>query len=78
MLPSNELQIERGVQAVMDKGNRKIGILGISFKAGTDDLRESPMVELTERLIGKGYDVQRLRPQREPRLPSTARTATTS
>jgi GDP-mannose 6-dehydrogenase len=58
ILPSNQLQIERGVQAVVDKGNREIGILGISFKAGTDDLRESPMVELTERLIGKGYDVR--------------------
>jgi GDP-mannose 6-dehydrogenase len=58
VLPSNQLQIERGVQAVVEKGNREIGILGISFKAGTDDLRESPMVELTERLIGKGYDVR--------------------
>src|SRR5688500_7648341 len=58
ILPSNQLQIERGVQAVVDKGNRKVGILGFSFKAGTDDLRESPMVELTERLIGKGYDLR--------------------
>jgi len=58
VLPSNQLQIERGVQAVVEKGQREIGILGISFKAGTDDLRESPMVELTERLIGKGYDVR--------------------
>jgi GDP-mannose 6-dehydrogenase len=58
VLPSNQLQIERGLQAVVDKGEREIGILGISFKAGTDDLRESPMVELTERLIGKGYDVK--------------------
>ncbi len=58
VLPSNQLQIERGLQAVVDKGQREIGILGISFKAGTDDLRESPMVELTERLIGKGYDVK--------------------
>jgi GDP-mannose 6-dehydrogenase len=58
VLPSNELQIARGVQAVVEKGQKKIGILGISFKAGTDDLRESPMVELTERLIGKGYDVK--------------------
>jgi GDP-mannose 6-dehydrogenase len=58
ILPSNQLQIERGVQAVVDKGNRKIGILGFSFKAGTDDLRESPMVELTERLIGKGYELR--------------------
>jgi GDP-mannose 6-dehydrogenase len=58
VLPSNQLQIERGVQAVIEKGNRKVGILGFSFKAGTDDLRESPMVELTERLIGKGYDLR--------------------
>jgi len=52
------LQIERGVQAVLEKGQKEIGILGLSFKAGTDDLRESPMVELTERLLGKGYDVR--------------------
>ena len=58
VLPSNQLQIERGVQAVVEKGHKKIGILGFSFKAGTDDLRESPMVELTERLIGKGYDLR--------------------
>ena len=58
VLPSNQLQIERGVQAVVEKGNRRVGILGFSFKAGTDDLRESPMVELTERLIGKGYDLR--------------------
>jgi GDP-mannose 6-dehydrogenase len=58
ILPSNELQIERGVRAVIEKGNRKVGILGFSFKAGTDDLRESPVVELTERLLGKGYDLK--------------------
>src|SRR5262245_7908507 len=58
ILPSNTLQIERGLQAVIEKGHRKIGILGFSFKAGTDDLRESPMVELAERLIGKGYDLR--------------------
>jgi GDP-mannose 6-dehydrogenase len=58
ILPSNQEQIERGIRAVIDKGNRKIGILGFSFKAGTDDLRESPMVELVERLIGKGYDLR--------------------
>jgi GDP-mannose 6-dehydrogenase len=58
VLPSNQLQIERGVQAVVEKGQRKVGILGFSFKAGTDDLRESPMVELAERLIGKGYDLR--------------------
>src|SRR5687767_5742283 len=58
VLPSNQLQIERGVQAVVEKGNKRVGILGFSFKAGTDDLRESPIVELAERLIGKGYELR--------------------
>ena len=58
ILPSNEQQIERGVRAVIEKGSKKVGILGFSFKAGTDDLRESPVVELTERLIGKGFDLR--------------------
>jgi GDP-mannose 6-dehydrogenase len=58
ILPSNDEQIERGIRAVIEKGEKKIGILGFSFKAGTDDLRESPMVELVERLIGKGYDLR--------------------
>jgi len=58
ILPSNQQQLERGIQAVMDKGEKKVGILGFSFKAGTDDLRESPVVELTERLLGKGYDLR--------------------
>jgi GDP-mannose 6-dehydrogenase len=58
ILPSNDEQIERGIRAVTEKGSRKVGILGFSFKAGTDDLRESPMVELVEHLIGKGYDLR--------------------
>jgi GDP-mannose 6-dehydrogenase len=58
ILPSNELQVLRGLQLIMDKGHRKIGVLGFSFKAGTDDLRESPMIEVIERLIGKGYDLR--------------------
>ena len=56
ILPSNERQIENGVRMVMEKNHKKVGILGISFKAGTDDLRESPIVELVERLLGKGYE----------------------
>jgi GDP-mannose 6-dehydrogenase len=58
ILPSNEMQIARGVRLVMESGNSRIGILGFSFKAGTDDLRESPVIEVIERLIGKGYDLR--------------------
>ena len=58
ILPSNVLQVEKGLQMVTEKGNKKIGILGFSFKAGTDDLRESPLVDVIERLIGKGYDIR--------------------
>jgi GDP-mannose 6-dehydrogenase len=58
ILPSNELQVARGLQLIMEKGHKRIGVLGFSFKAGTDDLRESPMIEVIERLIGKGYDLR--------------------
>jgi GDP-mannose 6-dehydrogenase len=58
ILPSNELQIARGLQLIMEKGSKRIGVLGFSFKAGTDDLRESPMIEVIERLLGKGYDLR--------------------
>jgi GDP-mannose 6-dehydrogenase len=58
ILPSNELQVARGLRLIMEKGHRRIGVLGFSFKEGTDDLRESPMIEVIERLIGKGHDVR--------------------
>ncbi|NBQ68461.1 MAG: UDP-glucose/GDP-mannose dehydrogenase family protein [Nitrosomonadaceae bacterium] len=58
ILPSNQRQIEKGIKMIVEKGNRKIGILGFSFKAGTDDLRESPLVEVIEYLIGKGYELK--------------------
>ena len=57
ILPSNELQVRRGLKLIMDKGHNRVGVLGFSFKAGTDDLRESPMIEIIERLLGKGYDL---------------------
>jgi GDP-mannose 6-dehydrogenase len=58
IIPSNLLQIERGLSMITSKGNNRVGVLGFSFKAGTDDLRESPVVEVIERLIGKGYDLR--------------------
>src|ERR1700728_1727053 len=58
ILESNEKQVARGLRMIMDKGNKRIGVLGFSFKAGTDDLRESPLIEVIERLIGKGYDLR--------------------
>jgi GDP-mannose 6-dehydrogenase len=54
MLPSNVSQIDRVVDIVLATGARHIGLHGIAFKPGTDDLRESPLVELAERLLGKG------------------------
>jgi len=58
ILPSNELQVARGLRLVLEKGKKRIGVLGFSFKAGTDDLRESPVIEVIERLVGKGYDLR--------------------
>ena len=58
IMVSNELQISRGLQLIMEKGHKRVGILGFSFKAGTDDMRESPMIEVIERLIGKGFDLR--------------------
>jgi GDP-mannose 6-dehydrogenase len=58
VLPSNEGQVRRGVDAVLASRRQRVGVVGLSFKAGTDDMRESPMVALVETLIGKGCDVR--------------------
>jgi GDP-mannose 6-dehydrogenase len=57
ILESNEQQKKVGLQMILRTRRKKIGLLGLSFKPGTDDLRESPAVELAEALIGKGFDV---------------------
>ncbi|PIX17175.1 GDP-mannose dehydrogenase [Candidatus Desantisbacteria bacterium CG_4_8_14_3_um_filter_40_12] len=55
---SNKLQIERGINSILGLKKQNIGILGLSFKGGTDDLRESPMVILVEALLGKGFCIK--------------------
>jgi GDP-mannose 6-dehydrogenase len=58
IMESNRVQVERALDLIMRDGRKRVGVLGFSFKAGTDDLRHSPVVEVTERLLGKGYDVR--------------------
>ena len=57
ILGSNELQIKHAIDMVVETGKKRVGLLGFSFKAGTDDLRESPIVILAEALLGKGYSL---------------------
>jgi GDP-mannose 6-dehydrogenase len=58
ILPSNHRQIERALEWVLSFGKRRVALLGCAFKAGTDDLRESPYVILAERLLGKGCAIR--------------------
>jgi len=54
---SNRLQVQKALDMILQAGNKRVGVLGFSFKAGTDDLRESPMVTLIETLLGKGLEL---------------------
>jgi GDP-mannose 6-dehydrogenase len=58
LMPSNAEHVDRAVEMVMSTGRKKIAQLGLSFKAGTDDLRESPQVQLIKRLMGEGLEVK--------------------
>ena len=58
ILPSNEAHLQRTLDRVLALGRRRVGLFGLAFKPGTDDLRESPLVELAERLLGKGFDLK--------------------
>jgi GDP-mannose 6-dehydrogenase len=58
ILASNQVHLERAVEMILRTGKRNIGVLGLSFKAATDDLRESPQVQLIKRLLGEGRQIQ--------------------
>lgn len=58
IMPSNDEHLERAVEMVLDTGKKKVALLGLSFKAATDDLRESPQVQLAKRLLGEGRDLK--------------------
>lgn len=58
LLPSNDAIIDRAYQAIMRHGRQPVALFGLSFKQGTDDLRESPFVILAEKLLGKGFDLR--------------------
>lgn len=58
ILPSNEQQLKTAMDVVTSLGKRRVGVYGLAFKSGTDDLRESPMVRLVEYLLGKGYELR--------------------
>jgi GDP-mannose 6-dehydrogenase len=91
ILDSNAHQISRAYDMIAESGRRRVSMFGLAFKAGTDDLRESPLVELAERLLGRGFDlriwdphvtISRLsganREHVEARIPHLSRLLTTS
>jgi GDP-mannose 6-dehydrogenase len=63
ILPSNRHHLDLALQKILESGKRKIGFIGLSFKTGTDDLRESPLVTLAEQLIGKGMQLSVFDPE---------------
>ena len=58
VLAANERQIERALRRIESHRQKRIGVMGLSFKAGTDDLRESPIVKMVETLYGRGYEIK--------------------
>lgn len=58
VLPSNRVHLDQALLKIVQSGFKKVGFIGLSFKSGTDDLRESPLVDLAEKLIGKGYELK--------------------
>jgi len=63
VLGSNRAHVDHALDSIMSAGTRKVGMVGLSFKDGTDDLRESPLVAIAERLIGKGFDLRIFDPE---------------
>ena len=66
ILPSNTKQIRRAVEMILQTGKQSVGVLGLSFKPGTDDLRESPIIQVIETLLGKGYQLRIYDPSVSP------------
>jgi GDP-mannose 6-dehydrogenase len=58
LLPSNEKVVQRAIRRISSGNSKRIGLIGLGFKANTDDLRESPFVELAEQLLGNGYELK--------------------